>query len=146
MLKTQPQAILMAPLHHKAIEAGEKRLTIREGVRDVRNGPALLCCPIASWCVSVDVVNVHYQTIRNLNASTRKAYGVETASDVVETLKPYYPDITPDNVVTVIEFELNQRYPKYTNNQQNERALAHCVDNLTPAGWEAFREEVELRR
>ncbi|GEM_PF-2568964 len=93
------------------ILAGTKTATIRVGDRMCSVGDELvLYCHIVPWVVMADVVSVRRCKLDEVTAQEFADAGhdgptsVSAAKQFIAHLKPYYPEICPDFIVTVIRF------------------------------------------
>ncbi|HEY4520174.1 MAG TPA: hypothetical protein VJH33_04085 [Candidatus Paceibacterota bacterium] len=109
-LKHPMQALLVAPDNgmRSRILSGKITGTIREGSRDYRSGPVMLCCHIAPWAVLANISTVRHCTLGDVTEQEIAACGffpplsfVEMAAD----MRKYYPHITEASPVTVIHWD-----------------------------------------
>lgn len=87
------------------ILSGEKCITIREGARDYQPGVAMICCPIDTWCVRVEICDVRHCLISELTPEECRADGFCSIEHAVEELRRFYPNISEDSTVTVIRWQ-----------------------------------------
>lgn len=113
-------ALLMADSFYEPIINGDKKITIREGIRDYKPGQrVVLCyCPTIQreevldigvqygWAVMARITEVSISALRNADIQDLKDDGMESVEDAVNCLQDFYPDITEDSPVTVIRWEL----------------------------------------
>lgn len=108
-LKRPLAAILFAPQFHAAIENGEKQITIREGRRDYQVGETvMLCCHVAGWCRMGTVTGVGFAELRDVPIESLQADGFSGYEDALVVMNQFYPELTLDSVVTVINFEVQE--------------------------------------
>lgn len=107
VLKHPLQALLVAPDQRMrtAILERIKKISIREGRRDYRSGPVMLCCHLEPWAVMADIVNVRHCTLREVTKEEYKADGFENKVELLNGLKKFYPNMNLDSPVTVIRWD-----------------------------------------
>ena len=105
-MKQALQALLISPdpVVRLAIMLGKKKLTIREGYRDYRIGPVMICCHIAPWAVMTKITTVRLTTVEELKQDELLADGYQDHEQALNDLRNYYPDLTMSSPVTVIEW------------------------------------------
>lgn len=105
-LKHPLQALLIAPDHamRTAILRGRKSITVREGHRDYRPGPVMLCCEKVPWTAMVDVTSVRHCLLREVSAEELADDGFYGLEDAVAQLRRFYAHITADSPVTVLRW------------------------------------------
>ncbi len=93
------EAILIAPdrktrsdIHH-----GRKTITICKGYREIKPGPAMLCCHIEPWAVKVQITNVRQCLLKKVTTEECAADGPNMAELLI--------DLDMDSFVTIIEWE-----------------------------------------
>lgn len=79
--------------------SGAKQVTIRKGIREF--SPEIT---IAEYPAVVD--SVEYYTLKECPLEVLVSDGFTSFHHVMESMKIYYPDITPDTEVSVIKFHL----------------------------------------
>jgi len=99
------QTLKLAPDLFHGIDIGEKTCTIRKGKRDINLGPLLLEATEGSDTREVFVYEVRIKTLHNLTQDEAYCDGRVTTSQLKEAMKRFYPDITPEDIITVIFFE-----------------------------------------
>lgn len=107
MTKPALQALLIAPDDQMRanILSGVKKISIREGHRDYKTGPMMICCHIEPWAVQVDVTEVFHRTLDEVSFIEWEADGFTSQQDLLDGLRSYYPNITLDSPVTVIYWD-----------------------------------------
>lgn len=108
MTTTQPlYALLIAPDQklRNDVLAGKKKITIRQGYKDCKPGPAMICCHLKPWAVMVDITSVRYCKLSELTEQEFTADGSKTIDEVLEKLRKYYPDLELSSPVTVISWD-----------------------------------------
>lgn len=106
-MKQALQALLIAPdpLMRLSIMLGKKKLTIREGHRDYREGPVIICCHVAPWAVMTKITSVRLTTVAELTPDELLADGYTKGhQQALADLRRYYPNLTMTSPVTVIEW------------------------------------------
>ncbi|MEA3249611.1 MAG: ASCH domain-containing protein [Patescibacteria group bacterium] len=101
------QALLIAPdpLMREAVEDGRKRITLREGHRDYRPGPVMLCCQIEPWCVMADIIEVRHCRLCDLTREELEADGFIDQWQMLKQMHRFYPDLDWDSPVTIVRWE-----------------------------------------
>jgi len=105
-VKQALQAILIStdPQTRLDIMLGRKKITIREGHRDYKVGPVMICCHIAPWAVLTKITEVRLTTLADVAQEELEADGYIDHRGMLEDLRGYYPDINFDSPVTVIKW------------------------------------------
>lgn len=105
-MKQALQAILIVndPAVRLAIMLGEKNITIREGHRDYRVGPVMICCHIMPWAVMATITSVRYTQVDEVTDKELKDDGYLDHKDMLCGLKEFYPGLTMSSPVTVISW------------------------------------------
>lgn len=101
------QALLIAPepLMRQAIEEDRKRITLREGHRDYRPGPVMLCCQIEPWCVMADIVEVRHCKLKQVTREEWEADGFDSQEQMLREMRRFYPNLNWGSPVTVVRWE-----------------------------------------
>jgi hypothetical protein len=100
------QVLKLSSALFEPIRRGLKKATIRNGKRDIEPGPLTFETPddVQPYeSVDVDVLRVSYLAFGSLNTNDAALEGVHL-SVLKESMKMFYPDISPSNIVTLIEF------------------------------------------
>ncbi|MFC1702932.1 ASCH domain-containing protein [Patescibacteria group bacterium] len=100
-------ALLLAPddNERRAVESGQKTITIRKGHRDYRVGYAvMICCHIEPWCVMADISSVVHCTLEEVTEEELRDDGFTDHADMIAQLGRFYPDISLTSQVTVIRW------------------------------------------
>lgn len=84
---------------------GEKLVTIRKGKRMFGS-----TVRIAGHLAAVDLVQ--HSTINSCSLKILKNDGFKSRKDAVEKMKRFYPDITGDTDITIVEFHLISEEPQ----------------------------------
>jgi len=107
-MATEPlQALLFAPSLWHNILSGQQNVTIREGTRNYRPGkPVMLCCHIANMCLMADITSVTQCKFYKLPFDKLEdlGYSVVDADEIFDSLKRFYPNLTRNSNVTMIEW------------------------------------------
>lgn len=111
-LKWPLQALLIASDEkmRDAVCAKIKKISIREGHRDYRVGPVMLCCHLVPWAVMADITYVRHCTLREVTKSEYVADGFENKVEMLKGMKKFYPKLNLDSPVTVIYWENARGY------------------------------------
>jgi hypothetical protein len=105
-MKRVLQAILVAGEEQRdAVFDGRKRITVREGHRDYITGPVLIGCHILGWATMRNIIKVTHKLLKEVTEAECKADGFVNMADMLHGLREYYPTISPDSEVTVIEWD-----------------------------------------
>lgn len=106
-MKQPLQALLIAPdeTMRANILTGLKRITIREGHRDYREGPTMVCCHLEPWAVQVYITKVSHRTLAEVSEAEWEADGFRSQENMLDEMRQYYPTMTLDSPVTVIRWE-----------------------------------------
>lgn len=106
-MKQPTYALLIAPDHRMRTDIvyGEKTITIREGHRDYRPGPVMICCHIIPWAVMADITDVRHCTLREVTQEEYEDDGFHSQDDLLWGMRKFYPNMTLDSPVTVIKWE-----------------------------------------
>lgn len=106
-LKQPLYALLISPDDEKrqAILHGRIKATIREGWRDYRPGPVMLCCHIEPWAVMADIVKVRHCALWEITEEEILAGGFRSRAELIKKLKEFYPKIKANSPVTVIKWD-----------------------------------------
>jgi hypothetical protein len=104
-LKHPLQALLITRDSHEDVIAERKKISIREGHRDYREGlPFVLCCPDTSFCVKADLISVRHCLASQVNEKEWKDDGYSSLSEMISDLRKYYPYLTTKSPVTVLRW------------------------------------------
>lgn len=100
-------ALLIAPDHRMRTDIiyDWKAITIREGHRDYRPGPVMLCCHLAPWAVMADITDVRHCALREVTQEEYEDDGFHSQDDLLQGMQRFYPNMTLDSPVTVIRWE-----------------------------------------
>jgi hypothetical protein len=98
------QAILIAPDPKVRLDImlGKKKLTIREGHRDYKVGPVVICCHIYPWAVMATITSVRLTTLSEVTMEEYEADGYANHKEMLRDLRKIYPGLTMKSEVTVI--------------------------------------------
>lgn len=89
--------------------SGEKRATIRKGVVKPKYNELIVHAggkPVAK----VKITKVYFKRLRELGEYEARLEGYEKVDDLVRELKGVYKNLNDDDYVTIIEFEVVQRF------------------------------------
>lgn len=84
---------------------GEKKISIREGHRDYRPGPAMLCCHLVPWAVMADITDVRHTILTGVTEEEFRADGYKSFQQMLEDLQQFYPKLECISPVTVIRWD-----------------------------------------
>ena len=106
-MKQPLYALLITPNHRMRtnIIYREKTITIREGHRDYRPGPVMICCHLVPWAVMADITNVRHCTLCEITQEEYEADGFNSQDDMLQGMQRFYPNMTLDSPVTIIIWE-----------------------------------------
>lgn len=80
----------------------KKQISIREGHRDYRNGPMMICDQVEPFAVMVDVVLVKHITLGEVSEEEWLADGFTSQEDMLDGMRKFYPNIDLSSPVTVL--------------------------------------------
>ena len=86
------------------VVSGKVTATVREGHRDYRPGPVMLCCHLASACVMAEIAEVVHTTLGQVPDMKRRRSGYATETAMIDGLRRFYPLIGALSPVTVITY------------------------------------------
>lgn len=87
------------------IDQGWKRCTVRQGKREIELAPLTFeGANNAAYVREVTVTKVSYTLVRYLTDLEAQKDGARSAAQLIQGLKRFYSDITPDSTLTIIEF------------------------------------------
>lgn len=106
-MKNPLYALLVAPDDQMRLDIVRKikKISIREGHRDYRLGPVMLCCHLVPWAVMAHITEVRHCALREVTKEEYQADGFKTQKALLEGLKRFYPTMTLDSPVTVIRWD-----------------------------------------
>ena len=106
-MKQALQALLISPdpVQRIVCMTGEKAITIREGHRDYKNGPVMICCHIDPWCVMAEIKSVRQTIASEVTEEEYTDDGFESREEMLRGLQSYYPEMTMESSVTVIRWK-----------------------------------------
>jgi hypothetical protein len=97
--------ILIHPSMQDVVKNYTKKITIRKGSRDyLPNDRIFVGCDSYAW-FPVMVTSVTYTNLEFVAQDVLEADGFTSWDDMFNTMKKFYPDITPTDRVTVIRWE-----------------------------------------
>lgn len=101
------QAILVAndAKMRADILSGKKQITIRKGRRDYKKGSVMLCCHIEPWAVMADITMIRQDPLRDVGLEELQDDGFKDHDDLYQGLKTYYPDLSSDDIVTIVRWD-----------------------------------------
>jgi len=103
--KMQRQVIELSGEWIDAAMSGEKRLTIREGNRDLSLTDSLLVNTMSNWCMPIQISHVELCVVSEVSDDIAREDGFKDTNELFTKLREYYPNIQKDNIVTVIRWE-----------------------------------------
>jgi hypothetical protein len=86
------------------VRSGKKKSTIREGTRNLIPGPAILASGDEE--AAVRITTVTHNTLGMLTEEDAKEEGFDTLSELIDTLKRFYPRIGTTSAVTIVRFKV----------------------------------------
>ena len=99
------QAILIAgETSRDAVIQGHRNATIRFGFRAYKHGPVLIGCHVLNWCVLKQIIDVQHFLLKDVPHDALKKLGYANAQAAQKDLQNYYPTITINAEVTVVEW------------------------------------------
>lgn len=100
------QALLIAGTKMRdEVLDGLKKITIREGHRNYTLGPVMIGCHLLSWATLRTITKIQWKLLKEVTEAEMKADGFKTLKGMITGLKQFYPDITAESPVTIIEWE-----------------------------------------
>jgi len=90
----------------RKIISGEKRATIRLGKKDVREGMTVYLAVGGRPFARARIVRVSYKKLKELTRHEIRSEGYTSLPDLISDLKKIYPALSPDDMVTYIEWRL----------------------------------------
>ncbi len=106
-MKNPLYALLIAsdPKMRLNLLLGIKQISIREGHRDYKPGPGVICDPSDSFVVGVTFTNVVHKTLSEVTENEWLADGFTSQEDLLLGMREYYPSIELTSPVTVLFWE-----------------------------------------
>ena len=105
-MKRALQGLLIAGERMKNdVLSGVKKITIREGYRDYTKGPVLIGCHILNWVTMKNIIRVERTKLSDINIEDIEKDGFIDHIHALGVLKKFYPNMTLNSDVTVIEWE-----------------------------------------
>ena len=106
-MKPALQSLLLA--NDEAMRAntllGIKKISIREGDRDYREGPMMIVDHIVPFVVQVTVTNVRKCKLSEVTEEEYFADNFKDKDDLLSGMKIYYPNLNWDSIVTILRWE-----------------------------------------
>jgi hypothetical protein len=87
------------------IMLGLKKITIREGHRDYRESPVMICEEKDPWVVKATITKVRHTTLSEVTKDEWEADDYANQPQMLGDLTKYYPEITMESEVTVIYWD-----------------------------------------
>lgn len=81
---------------------GIKEISIREGHRDYKPGPGVICDPTDSFVVGVTFTNIVHKTLGEVTEEEWLADGFTGQEDLLSGMREYYPNIELNSPVTIL--------------------------------------------
>lgn len=105
-MKQALQAILVAPdpKQRLSILLGDIFLTVREGHRDYKTGPVMICCHLVPWAIMATITGVRHTIVQEVTEEELKAGGFASHEEMLNDLRKYYSNLTMESPVTVISW------------------------------------------
>lgn len=89
----------------QAIAIGKKKTTIREGIRLIKPGSKLRIETNDGRHIVKCVSSVTLKKLEDITEQDVRHDGFGTRSQLVRTLKKFYPGLTDSDIVTIISFQ-----------------------------------------
>lgn len=86
------------------VNRGMKTTTVRAGQRAYTLGPAELISENVT--IPIDIREVSYRYLNELTTEDAKSDGFDHRDELFDALRRYYPEIQPDEPVTIVRFSL----------------------------------------
>jgi len=102
--KAPLQALRMAGKKDE-IFAGTKKITIRAGQRDYKEGKVMIGDEKECWCILKTITKVQWKSLKEVTKAEMIADGFKTPKSMLNGLKKFYSDMEFHMPVTVIEWE-----------------------------------------
>lgn len=100
------QALLIADEYKENVLSGEKKISIREGLRNYIAGkPLMICDADTSFCVKADLKNVRHCTADKVTEEEYRADNYSSIEEMTTDLKRFYPNFTDKSFVTVLSWD-----------------------------------------
>ena len=104
MNKDNNTRMALCPVLMEDVVHGLKKITIRDGYRDIRLGTAFFSTPDGAHEVHILVTKVEHCALDQVSIESLRLDGFHSLAEAVEGMKEYYPEITDTSEVTVIHF------------------------------------------
>jgi hypothetical protein len=104
------KVLILAPDLLSLVIEDRKSSTVRRGPRDIRPGDDLVLTNGEDQSVEALATDVTLKTMRDLTAADALRDGVNSVDELVRILYSFYPDLEPDETLTVIGFERRAQY------------------------------------
>lgn len=88
---------------------GRKRSTIRAGAKRGETGPALLVAGSAS--LPIHITQVIVKRLGDLDEADAQFDGFDSLTELRQALALFYPDLMPDDPVSIMHFERTDSLP-----------------------------------
>lgn len=98
-----------APKYRERVVAGTKYATVRRGRRHAKPGQAIELRFGWRGSMPAHVTRVSFVRVADLTSADALADGFTCRDELLAALERHYPDITPDDPVTIIRFRLDRR-------------------------------------
>jgi hypothetical protein len=106
VFKKPLQAILIAGEDGRdAVLNGTKKITIREGLRDYKEGNVLIGCHELGWAVGKKITKVQWKKLGEVTIEEMRADNFNGIEDMIVGMRRFYPEMDIDSPVTIIEWE-----------------------------------------
>jgi hypothetical protein len=102
---SEVQTLKLHPDFFESIRPGQYGCDIRYGDRNIQVGPLEFEATDGSQSTTVTVVDARKTSVAGIYTSELMLRGQNSIWDVIDGLKPFYPDINPDTIVTVILYK-----------------------------------------
>lgn len=111
-MKNPLYALLIAdePQMRLNVLTGVKQISIREGHRDYRPGPMIICDSENPWVVSVNLVGVEHIIMAEITKEEWEADGFVSQADMLTQMKHFYSNIELSSSVTILHWDSVRGY------------------------------------
>jgi hypothetical protein len=116
------------------VRAGAKRSTVRAGRRRIGPGPAEIVS--GNVRIPIRITLVEHKPFGALTHADALADGFNSRDDLYKALHTFYPELSDNDAVSVIHFDLNDPNDGYVN-EPGARTRHHCTRRIQDTGFPA---------
>jgi hypothetical protein len=103
------QTIVFAPQLFEDIKNEKKTVTIRKGIRDYVVGPAIAEHRDTKETVGIMIERLTFIPFQNISSRQLASdFGTSDVDQCLLAMQEYYPDLTRETVMTVVDFTLDK--------------------------------------